>query len=188
MFFFDILFYSFSTTPDNQLVKKPFSERDDVINKALLRSVKRFYLQEFRNDNPAITKKRYKHSNAFIIFDGFKSTCLRLFGDIPNLNKITQFIMILSSFKSTNTYPFDDKIVAKVEQVNTAMYKYSYTKLQKVFRIKEFEFVFRHIFENHRDRIFKLWNKKEIQNKEIYNKMLDIWLAKFAVGRVFSNY
>ena len=106
-------------------------------------------------------------------------TCQRVFGDIPNLNHITQFIMIMSSIKPMNLYPFNKRIMMKAEQVNAAMYKYSYSKFQKVFEIEEFEFVFRHILDNHRDRIFKLCSNKEVKNKEIYNQMLDKWVAKF---------
>ena len=163
-----------------QTKKKPFSERDDVINKALLRSIKRFYVQEFRNDNDDLIKKRYKQVSASSIFNGFKKTSRRLFGDISNLNYIAQFIMIMSSVKAMNTYPFDQRVLAKAEQINNAMYKYSYTKFKKIFEIEEFEFIFRHILVNHRDRIFKLCTNKEIENKEVYNQMLEKWIEKFS--------
>ena len=76
--------------------KKELKDRQDVINKALLRSLKRFYLEEFRSDNKHIVKKRYKQVPGEMVLNGFTKTCRRLFGDIPNINEISQFVMIIS--------------------------------------------------------------------------------------------
>ena len=97
--------------------KIPLSERQDVINKALLRSIKRFYLEEFRKDNNSLTKLRYKQVPAEMILKGFKDTSRRLFGDIPNLSQISQFLMIISSINPKNKYPYSKRILAKGEQV-----------------------------------------------------------------------
>ena len=177
--FHDLLYYS-TTTNKNNKDKKQFSERDDVINKALLRSIKRFYLEEFRQDNKDLIKQRYKHASAVVILNGFKTTCQRLFGEVGNLCHISQFLMILSAIKPMNKYPFNRGIMTKADQVCNVMYKYSSSKFQKLFEIEEFEFVFRYIYDNHRDRIFKLCTKKEIENKEAYNQMLDTWIARFS--------
>ena len=159
--------------------KIPLSERQDVINKALLRSIKRFYLEEFRKDNNSLTKLRYKQVPAAMILKGFKDTSRRLFGDIPNLSQISQFLMIISSINPKNKYPYSKRILAKGEQVCEMLYKYSFQKFRRLFEIQEFELIFKYIYENHRDRIFKLCTKKEIENKEPYKKMLDTWIANF---------
>ena len=122
--FYDIFFYS-TTMTKNHSAKKSFSEREDVINKALLRSIKRFYLQEFKKDNLFIVQQRYRQVSASTILNGFKTTCRRLFGDIPNLHKISQFLMIISGIKPMNKYPFSKRILKKGEHVSSAMYKYS---------------------------------------------------------------
>ena len=114
-------------------------------------------MEEFRNDNKSLIKLRYRQVPAAMILNGFKDTCRRLFGDIANLNQISQFLMIISSIHSMNKYPFDKKILAKGEKVSAIMYKYSYTKFQRLFAIEEFEFVFKYIYNNHRERIFKLY-------------------------------
>ena len=176
--FHDLLYYS-TTMNKNNRVKKLFSERQDVINKALLRSIKRFYFDEFRKDNKDLVRQRYKQLPAGVIFNGFKKTCLRLFGDIPNLSQIAQFIMILSGIKPMNKYPYNKRIMTSAEQVCTVMYKYTAIKFHKLFEIQEFESIFRCIYDNHRDRIFKLCTKEEIENKEPYNQMLDTWIARF---------
>ena len=168
-----------TTTVKKKRDKKLFCERQDVINKALLRSIKRFYFDEFRKDNKDLIKQRYKQVSAAAILSGFKTTCQRLFGDIPNLDMIAQFIMILSSIKPMNKYPHNKRIKVKAEKVSTVMYKYSSVKFHQLFEIQEFEFVFRYIYDNHRDRIFKLCTKKEVENKEPYNQMLDTWIARF---------
>ena len=175
----DHLYYS-QTASKVKNYKTPLSDRQDVINKALLRSIRRFYLEEFRNDNECLAKQRYRQVPGAMILNGFKDTCRRLFGDIPNLHQISQFLMIISSINSMNKYPFNKRISAKGEQVSAMMYKYSYAKFQKLFEIEEFEFVFKYIYNNHRERIFKLCTKKEIENKEPYNQMLDTWITNFA--------
>ena len=168
------------TTASNKLKReRKLNERQDVINKALLRSIKRFYFEEFRKDNKDLIKKRYKQVPSKVVLNGFKKTCLRLFGDIPNLSQISQFIMILSAISPMDKYSYDKSILTKAEQVCAAMYKYSSIKFKKLFNIEELEFIFCYIYNNHRDRIFKLWTKKEIENKEPYNQMLDTWIAKF---------
>ena len=53
---------------------KGFSQRADIVNKALLRSLKRFYFQEFKKDNKRIVKKRFRQVQAEEIFNGFKKT------------------------------------------------------------------------------------------------------------------
>ena len=52
-------------------------------------------------------------------------------------------------------------------------------KLQKAFEIQEFEFVFRFVYDNHRKWISKSWENKDSKNQEVYNQMLDTWVAKF---------
>ena len=72
------------------------SRRSDIVNKALLRSIKRFYFEEFKNDNKKIVKKRFKQVPAEEVFRGFRKTCLRLFGDITDINTISEFVMFIS--------------------------------------------------------------------------------------------
>ena len=164
--------------------KKELKDRQDVINKALLRSLKRFYLEEFRSDNKYIMKKRYKQVPGEMVLNGFTKTCRRLFGDIPNINEISQFVMIISWIKPVDKYPFIEQILTKGERICKVMCKYSYAKLQELFDIQEFEFVFRFIYDNHRERIFKLCTKKQVDNKEAYSQMLDSWIDKFAQNHI----
>ena len=109
----------------NNSSKKSFSDREDVINKGLLRSIRRFYLHEFKKDNPSIVQQRYIQVSASTMLNGFKTTCRRFFGGIPNLQKIPQFLMIISGIKPMNKYPFSKRILKKGEHVSSAMYKYS---------------------------------------------------------------
>ena len=77
------------------------------MNKALLRSVKRFYLEEFKKDNKRIVKKRFKQAHIDEVFAGFITTCYRLFGDHPDLDNITQFVMIICSIKPIQEFEYD---------------------------------------------------------------------------------
>ena len=87
------LAYSTSVTINDSQQK--LSTRIDIVNRGLLRSVKRFYLEEFKEDNKKIVKKRFRQVRAQDILEGFKKTCHRLFGDLPNLDLIAQFLKIV---------------------------------------------------------------------------------------------
>ena len=87
--------------------------------------------------------------------------------------------MIISSIKPNNTYPFNKIILAKGKQFNDATHKYSYHKLQNIFKIEELEFLFRFLYENHHDEIFKLSTNKEVEHKHAYYETLDFWIAMF---------
>ena len=94
-----ILPHSFSINNSTQKTMKCeaiYNNRNDIVNRALLRSIKRFYYEEFKKDNKRIVKKRFKQVLPKVMFNGFKRTCHRLFGDMPNLDIITQFVMIIS--------------------------------------------------------------------------------------------
>ena len=94
--------------------------------------------------------------------------------------------MILSSVKPTSRYPYNKDIKAKAEAVNSAMYKYSYSKLRKIFEFKELGFLFKFIYENHPDSLSKtrMTNEKE---EEFYSHILNNWMMKFVQKGSYSK-
>ena len=48
--------------------------RVDVVNKSLLRSLKRFIMKEFKKDNRRLVKKRFRQVKAVDILAGFTKT------------------------------------------------------------------------------------------------------------------
>ena len=172
------LFFS-TATSQSKTSSNSISERRDVIEKAVLRSIKRFYLNEFRKDNKNIIHKRYKNVTNSIILKGFIKTCSRLFGDIPGLNEIAQFLMIISSVKSTSAYKFSKEIQKKASIVNSVMHKYSYKKWKKIFEIRELGFAFKYVYENHPDYLSQAYKNKDNEIKEKCGETLEHWMMKF---------
>ena len=168
-----------TATSQSKVYSIPLSERRDVIEKAVLRSIKRFYLQEFRKDNDSIVQKRYKQAADYTILRGFKKTCKRLFGDIPNLDEISQFLMIISFIKPLNKCRFNKEIQRKANIMNSVMYKYSLTKWKKLFEISELGFVFKYVYENHPDFLFGACKNKDNKLKQKCVETLDHWMIKF---------
>ena len=177
-FLHDPLFYS-TVTSQSRAYTKPLWERRDVIEKAVLRSIKRFYLQEFKKDNEKIVNKRYKQANDHTILRGFKKTCIRLFGDIPQIHEISQFLMIVSSIKPSSKCDFSKEIQRKASFVNSVMYKFSITKWKKIFEIEELGFVFKYVYKNHPEFLFQAWKSRAKELKQKCAETLDHWMIKF---------
>ena len=154
-------------------------KRFDVVNRGLLRSVRRFYLEEFKKDNKRIIKKRFKQVKGMKIFEGFRSTCCRLFGNIPNLDSIAQFLMIICSVKHKGSFTYDESIKAKGDLVLQVMHKYSNKSFEKIFKIEELEYVVKYLVENHKERIFKFTRHMQALDYQTYSKVLDSWIFKF---------
>ena len=81
---------------------------------------------------------RFKQVDSAIVFDGFFKTCKRLFGDIPNITQMTQFIMIISCVKPRDEYPYDETLREKGKLIVETMRAYLVPKFHSLFQIDEF--------------------------------------------------
>ena len=171
----------------NKTNPKILSEfRVDVVNKSLLRTVRRFVMREFRKDNKRLVKKRFWQVKAEDIHAGFVKTCNRLFKDLANIDSISQFAMIISGIKPLDTYLFEESVKANGDLVVKLMYDYSVSKFKKIFQINELKEIVRYILKNHPDDMHKPNSSKNQAyqaNQESYAKMIDHWMAKFDIGQ-----
>ena len=154
-----------------------------MINRALLRSVKRFYLEEFKKDNKRIVKKRFKQVKAKEIFQGFKKTCNRLFGDTINTNIITQFVMIICCIKYKGEYLYNAQIKTKGDLLIKQMQDYSHRTFPKVFEIREFEFIVKYLLENHYNRMFKFTSHMQKIDRQAYQEEIQKWISNFSESK-----
>ena len=129
------------------------AQRHDVVRKTILRSIKRYFLKIFREKHPAIVKKRYAQADPNVIFDAMLDVCAVIFGPIPNLNSITQFVMIYSGIKPREKYPYDPEIEKRGVLVESCMYKYSVTKFTQILKVPEFQQILKVMFENNYSEI-----------------------------------
>ena len=174
---YNLLAYS-TSVPVNDGHEK-LSTRIDIIHRGLLRSVKRFYLEEFKQDNKKIVKRRFKQVRAQDMLEGFRNTCYRLFGDLPNLDLIAQFLKIVCSVKHKGKFAYDELIKAKGDLVVKVMRNYSHSLIDKIFEIEELKFIVKYLAENHKERIFTFTRHIQTLDYNAYSKVLDLWMLKF---------
>ena len=148
------------------------SKRYDVVNKTILRCIKRFFLKIFRKNNVELTKRRYSQLKSSLIFQAMKAMWKQVFGDIENLDKVSQFIMIISSIKPANTYPFDKDIEEKANDVVSWLYRYSNKKLAKILKHEEFKQIALHVIDNHYGEIINETNNTIAKNVILYKDAL----------------
>ena len=109
-----------------------------------------------------------------------------MFGDIPNLAKITQFLMVITSVKPINEFQYDPCIQNKGELVLQVMHNFSYQRLQKVLKIDELEFIIKYLLDNHKDKIFELTSgmKTNIQG---YLEVIESWKTRFTAVKLEAD-
>ena len=59
------------------------------------------------------------------------------------------------------------------------MMKYSGGVFEKIFYLKELEFVVKFLLNNHRERLFKFTGHMQKTNFDIYSKVADMWIKEF---------
>ena len=116
------------------------------------------------------------------MFNGFKTTCYRLFGDIPNLDIIAQFLMIICGVKYKGKYPYDASIKEKAELVVKLVQEYSNLKFQRLFELQELGFLIKYLHDNHNDRLFKFTQHMQSFNDQVFAKTIESWIFKFEEG------
>ena len=113
------------------------------------------------------------------MFEGFKSTCCRLFGSIPNLDSIAQFLMIICSVKYKGNFTYEKSIKAKADIVVQAIRKFTNKSIDRIFKIEELEFVVKYLVDNHKERIFKFTSHMQASDYQTYSEVLDSWIFRF---------
>ena len=141
----------------------------DVVNKTILRSVKRFLLTKFRENNPKLRRTRYSQCRAATIYQATKDMCKELFGDIPQLSEISQFVMVFMALKAKTRYPFDRKIQCGAEEALSCLYSYSNYKFEKLICNPEFKFIALNLLDYHNDKVFQDKFGVMAKNATIYN-------------------
>ena len=113
------------------------------------------------------------------MFEGFKSTCCRLFGNIANLDSIAQFLMIVSSVKYKGNYNYDQFIKIKGDLVSHVLRNFTNKSMEEIFKIEELQFAIKYLAENHKERMLKFAGNMQTLDYQRYSEVLDSWMLKF---------
>ena len=101
--------------------------------------------------------------------------------NIPNIDSIAQFAMILSGVTPSDTYPHEESLKAKADHVVKVMYHYVSSHFEQIFKIKELEVIVKFIIENSPEDLYKPSRDKYQVKKEACVSMIDKWTNKFAM-------
>ena len=137
-------------------------------------------MREFKKDNKRLVKKRFRQVKAVDILAGFVKTWSRLLPNIPNIDSIAQFAMILSGITPSDTYPHEEIIKNKADHVVKMMYHYVSSHFEQIFKIKELEVIVKCIIQNSLEDFYKPCSAKHQVKKEACVLMIDKWTTKFA--------
>lgn len=90
--------------------------RDDVVNKTLLRSIKRFYLNKFKAENKKLVRDRFKNTKVEAFLEVLEEMCVKEFPNHKNPNLLAQYMMIFLGLKPGNRFQYNQNIASKACQ------------------------------------------------------------------------
>ena len=169
------------TESNIQLPKFKQNQKECVINKAILRSVRRVFLNIFKEQNKRLIKRRFWNvqSSQFLytlwnlvnkwILPTLKSdmissdeghTSLKYSFSLSELNEYEKdptnlaiFLFRFIGIKPKDKMKYSDEIEVKGQQMQQCMYKYSLLKLKELIKTLEFRILFQYAYFNHFDSI-----------------------------------
>ena len=152
--------------------------REDVVNKTILRWLKRFYLRKLYELGKNINRRNFKKNPTREIIDTLKETSMTLFGASWVNDNLIHFLLIILRLKPNKKITFDKDVEEKGLKVASCMYKYSNLKFSELFAIKELKFLFNFMIDNFYDEVIEL--EKTIKaNQSKYEETIQTYKAKF---------
>ena len=139
--------------------------RQDVVNKTLLRAVKRFYSIKFKSFQKSMVNERLtnaKTSDMLDVLDKFWQQQLQDSKFKINYRQMAEFMMLFLDIKPQSTYKFDNSILAKAEQALDCIKRYSSQKFRKIQQIRELRILIIHIHSYDIDEFFSRSKTMEI--------------------------
>ena len=173
-------------------------QKDDVNNKAILRSIRRFYHNLYKKENTLHVKRRFGNVKSAEFYERIKKlvqthmlpnilstalnecsyvlnndTKLSLLDDThENLKSLVIFLFRFIGFKPKDKVKYSDDIEQKGQEIQSCMYNYSHPKMLKILEIPEFYFIFKYVYDFELDLMLK--DDMTLQsNKKIYRAAFD---------------
>ena len=149
--------------------------RSDVVNKTLLRSIRKFYINKFKKVNRSIVRKRFKNVKTTNILRALIKFWMEEFSGTRyeiDYKSLAEFMMVFLSIKPSSTFKFRKEAVDKATQVQECIGKYSLDKFKNVKKIKEFRILIVKIYNCSLDEL--LSSVKTIKNnKDRYTQAIE---------------
>ena len=159
----------------SKIKRKWLHLRSDVVNKTLLRSIKRYYLNKFKTSNKGIVKKRYKNSKSSYILRALKGFWQKEFADHQNdinFQLLAEFLFIFLGIKHSNGNSYSQDIKMEAQLIRECMEKYTFEKFKRVKSSKQFKLLVLNINKSHMEEVLSSTKTMEL-NKERYQLAFD---------------
>ena len=153
-------------------------KREVIVNKIVLRAIRRFYLSIFKSENQKLVQRRYTnvYSEEFVsalnkiiihkvlpdIQSDVNSKISKYSFDLSEMNHdttwpsdLTIFLFRFIGFKSKDEIKYNKNIELKGDLIQNWLYHYSNFKLDKLLDILEFRVLFQYAYYFHFDSMLK---------------------------------
>ena len=169
--------------------------REMIVNKAVLRAIRRSYLKFFKNENRKLVRRRYTnvYSEEFVaalnkiivhkvlpeIQSDVDSQNSKYSFELSELNHdptwpsdLAIFLYRFIGFESKDERKYNKNIELKGDLIQNWLYRYSNLKLDKLFDVLEFRVLFQYVYYFHFDFILEK-DATLSSNTEEYSKAFD---------------
>ncbi|CAI2370814.1 unnamed protein product [Moneuplotes crassus] len=171
-----------SKTPKSTKEDIDLSIRRDVVNKTVLRVMRRFFMQKFKDAYPK--KFRSKEAKSKWYFEYIKKLTAELFGvDNPDLKVLQINMAAIINPKHMTAADITETGLEKEEFLTfyNTIYKYSHTRLASLFKITSLKTIFNYFYNGPMDQIINSETSVK-KNSTLYFKAFEDF------QRVFEGY
>lgn len=148
-----------------------FSLRDDVVNKTILRSIRRYYLNLFKRKYPAIVRKRFRNVKAVKIFEAVEGLVEKVFPNCQHKPELSDFLYVVLGIKSSAMFNLEDKSKNRGHKVAVCLHRYSGALFSQLFEFWELQTLFCHVYDDNYDKFLN--SEKTIKsNRNKYERVM----------------
>ena len=156
-----------------------FSQRRDVVNKTILRNMRRFFLKQFNDMFEYTTKKRNKGTGYYLAcVDQLLETLFPAMQDPTERDEVAFYLGALLYPKDMKRSKGTSRLKREVDKVYASLYSYSHAKLNKLIRVRTFGRLFGLFCTNTDEAEFEQ-GPTVLKNKEVYVEALQSLRARF---------
>jgi len=130
------------------------STRRDVINKTILRIMKRFYIQLFKEMHPHF-KPKSTSANSYL--EACSNFIKSLKGFISVNDNLKYLIVSMMANNLTDEYMVDDKTKKSLKLLHSCLYSYSHKALKNMHEDSSLRLLFNYFYQNGQ-KFFKMQN------------------------------
>ena len=149
--------------------------RSDVVNKTLLRAIKRFYSNKFKIAQKIMVRKRFRNIKTTEILDALAEFWKQQFHNLKlqiEYESLAEFMMLFLDIKPKSTYKFDKSNSIMGALVQDCMRKYSFEKFRALQKSRELRILIVKIYKEDLDELF--WETKAMEmNRERYIEAIE---------------